>query len=535
MSTPLGYLAIVLHAHLPFVRHADGEHYLEEKWFYEALIETYIPLYMILSRLADEGVPYRITISVSPTLLSMFHDSLLQTRFSTYVNNLIELADREVVRTRWLPQFNEIAQMYRDRFQSAQDIYWNRLGGDMTVGLRELSASGCVELITTAATHGYLPLMEVCPEAARAQIHAGVDYFRQVFGFSPKGFWLPECGYFPGIDRYLKEAGINYFFTDSHGVLNASVRPRYGVYSPVYCRSGVAALGRDMESSKQVWSAQEGYPGDYDYREFYRDIGHELDWESIKPLMGNSPVRMQTGLKYYRVTGNTDHKEPYVRQWAVEKAATHAGNFVFNRERQVEYLASVMDRKPIIVAPYDAELFGHWWFEGPEFLDYVIRKIAYDQNTIALATPSDYLMLYPRNQVTTPSMSSWGYMGYSEVWLADCNNWIYRHLHTMAWRMTELARSYPHPQPELTQRALAQAARELLLAQSSDWAFIMKARTCVDYAKKRVETHVARFLRLYDEIKASTIDPRWLAEIEEKTNLFPNIDYTVYAGSQASL
>lgn len=251
--------------------------------------------------------------------------------------------------------------------------------------------------------------------------------------------------------------------------------------------------------------------------------------------MGNCSVRLQTGLKYYRVTGRTDHKEPYVRQWALEKAATHAGNFVFNRERQVEYLASVMDRTPIIVAPYDAELFGHWWFEGPEFLDYVIRKIAYDQNTIELATPSDYLKLHPRNQVTTPSMSSWGYMGYSEVWLADCNNWIYRHLHTIAWRMTDLANSHPHPQPELTRRALAQAARELLLAQSSDWAFIMKAGTCVDYAKKRVETHVARFLRLYDDIKASTIDPGWLAEIEEQSNIFPDIDYTVYAGAQASL
>ncbi len=530
MSTPNGYLALVLHAHLPFVRHADGEHYLEEKWFYEALIETYIPLYIVLSQLADEEVPYRITISVSPTLLSMFRDPLLQQRFSDYMNNLVELAEREVARTRWLPAFHDTAQMYRDRFREARDVYWNRLGGDMAKGLQDLSDSGHVELITTAATHGYLPLMEVCPEAARAQILAGIDYYRQVFGIAPKGFWLPECGYSPGIDEYLREAGVRYFFIDSHGILNASPRPRYGVYAPVYCHSKVAAFGRDMESSKQVWSAQEGYPGDYDYREFYRDIGYELDWESIKPLMGNCPIRLQTGLKYYRVTGNTDRKEPYVRQWAIEKAATHAGNFVFNRERQVEYLASVMDRKPIVVAPYDAELFGHWWFEGPEFLDYVIRKIAYDQNTIALLTPSDYLELYPKNQVATPSMSSWGYMGYSEVWLADCNNWIYPHLHTMAGRMTELARSYPHPQPELTRRALAQAARELLLAQSSDWAFIMKAGTCIDYAKKRFETHTAHFLGLYDDIKSSNIDPEWLSELEEQSNLFPNIDYMVYAG-----
>ncbi|MEA4882613.1 MAG: 1,4-alpha-glucan branching protein domain-containing protein [Clostridia bacterium] len=528
---PQGCLALVLHAHLPYVRHLDGDSYLEEKWFYEALTETYLPIYMMLSRVADDGVPYRITMSLSPTLVSMFLDPLLQERYERYINSLLELAEREVERTRTLPEHTESAVMYRDMFARARECYLGALGRNMTEGFADLSRRGVVELITTGASHGYLPLMEVCPEAARAQVIAAVDYHTQVFGTPPPGMWLPECGYSPGVDTWLAEAGIKYFFTDAHGITNAAPRPRYGVYAPVYCPTGVAAFGRDMESSKQVWSAHEGYPGDYDYREFYRDIGHDLDWDYIRPYMNNSPVRTQTGIKYYRVTGRGEHKEPYVRKWAIQKARDHAGNFVFNRERQVEHLAHVMDRQPIVVAPYDAELFGHWWFEGIDFLEHVIRTVASGQGVLGLATPSDYLKAYPRNQTATPSMSSWGYMGYSEVWLADCNNWVYRHLHMMSWRMADLARSFAPPQPKLAERALAQAARELLLAQSSDWAFMMKAGACVDYAVNRTRSHVSRFNRLYDEIRGSAIDETWLSDIESKDNIFPDIDYTVYAGS----
>ena len=531
MSEPRGYLAIVLHAHLPYVRHVRGEAYLEEKWFYEALTETYIPLYTMLARLADEGVPYRLTISLSPTLMSMCRDSLLQARFSEFLDGLCRLAELETSRTRWQHAFHETAKMYLERFQHVRSVYHDGLHGDVIGGYARLADEGRIELITTAATHGYLPLMEVCPSAARAQIIAAASYYRNTFGHGPRGMWLPECGYYPGVDAYLREAGVRYFFTDAHGIENASPRPRYGVYAPIYCPSGVAAFGRDMESSKQVWSAHEGYPGDFDYREFYRDIAYDLDWDYIRQFMGDCPARTHTGIKYYRVTGRTEHKEPYVREWAINKAATHAGNFVFNRERQIEHLARVMDMGPIVVAPYDAELFGHWWFEGPEFLEFVIRKIAYDQNTIKLITPGDYLDERARAQVSVPSMSSWGYMGYNEVWLADCNHWIYPHLHTMARRMSELADVYAMPQPDLLRRALNQAARELMLAQSSDWAFIMKAGTCVNYAVERTKAHISRFNRLYSDIRSSDLDHEWVSDLESVDNIFPDIDYTIYSTS----
>ncbi|HHV63109.1 MAG TPA: DUF1957 domain-containing protein [Firmicutes bacterium] len=523
-----GYLALVLHTHLPYVRHPEHDEFLEETWLYEAITESYIPLLKVLERLVRDGIVFRLTMSFTPTLVSMLSDPLLQERYVRHLNKLIELSEKEVERTRWQPEFNENARMYRDRFYEARYIFEEKYGRNLLTGFKMLQDAGRLEIITSAATHGYLPLMELYRDAVRAQIKVALQLHEKVFGRRPVGFWLPECGYNPGDDFILQEEGIRYFFTDAHGILNASPRPRYGVFAPIYCRSGVAAFGRDMESSKQVWSAREGYPGDYDYREFYRDIGYDLEYDYIRPYIHKSGIRVNTGIKYYRVTGKTHEKKPYIRRNAVEKAAIHAGNFMFNRERQIEYLYSVMDRKPIVVAPYDTELFGHWWFEGPEWLDFVIRKITYDQNIIKLITPGDYLNIYKRNQVSTPSLSSWGYKGYNEVWLEGSNDWIYRYLHKAAERMSELARAYPSAEG-LQRRALNQAARELLLAQSSDWAFIMKTGTMTQYAIKRTKDHIGRFTRLYEDIKRNSIDEAWLRDIEYKDNIFPDIDYRVYA------
>jgi 1,4-alpha-glucan branching enzyme len=360
----------------------------------------------------------------------------------------------------------------------------------------------------------------------------GVDSYKKAFGRQPNGFWLPECGYYPGVDAVLAEAGIRYFFVDSHGILNAEPLPRYGVYAPLYCPSGVAAFGRDWESSKQVWSSKEGYPGDQDYREYYRDIGYELEYDYIRSYIHPIGFRINTGLKYWRITGNTEYKEPYVPEWAREKAAMHAGNFMFNREKQIEHLSAHMDRKPIIIAPYDAELFGHWWFEGPMWIDFLMRKIAYDQKTVKLVTPSEYLYEYPVNQMAMPSESTWGYKGYSEVWLEGSNDWIYRHLHMAGQRMKELAGKFSsHVKSEkkaLLKRALNQAARELVLAQASDWPFIMKTGTMVEYAHKRVKLHVNRFARLYNDIMNNSIDNAWLKEVEWRDNIFKDINCSRY-------
>jgi len=522
-----GYLSLILHAHLPFVRHPEYDDFLEEDWLYEAITETYIPLLNVFEALLRDGVRFRITMSMSPTLLAMLSDPLLQQRYVHHLHRLLELAEKEVHRTRHEPEFQALARMYQEHFRDCLVTFEDRWQRNLVRAFGAVQETGTLEIITCGATHGFLPLMQHRPEAAEAQVRIAVADYERHFGRRPRGIWLPECGYYPGVERPLRECGIRFFILDAHGVLFASPRPKYATFAPIYCPNGVAAFGRDIESSKQVWSAQEGYPGDYRYRDFYRDVGFDLDLDYIRPYIHAGDIRINTGIKYYAITGKTPHKRAYRRDEALDVAAQHAGNFMFNREKQVEHLREIMGKNPIVLSPYDAELFGHWWFEGPQFLDYLFRKMHFDQHTIESLTPFEYLERHSRNQVSVPSFSSWGYKGYAEYWLEGSNDWIYRHLEHAVDSMVELASQHRNSNG-LIQRTLNQAARELLLAQSSDWAFIIKTGTTVPYAVKRTKDHLNRFADLAAMVRNGAIDEGKLHDLEQRDNLFPEIDYRAY-------
>jgi 1,4-alpha-glucan branching enzyme len=522
-----GYLAMVLHAHLPFVRHPEHERFLEEDWLYEAITETYLPMLEVMQGWERDGVPWRLTMSLTPPLLSMLDDELLRARYRLHLERMSELVDKELLRTRFHGHLHYLAGHYREQLDRATAL-WDRYDGRLVYAFGDMLRTGRLEILTCGATHGYLPLMQVHPQAVWAQIKVASDHYKRCFGQAPRGIWLPECGYYPGLEGMLHDAGIRACVMDNHALLNATPRPRHGAYAPLYCpNTGVATFGRDHESSEQVWSSQSGYPGDVVYREFYRDIGYDLDFDYIGPYVQPTGDRKNTGIKYHRITGKTAHKELYDPHWAREKAAEHAANFMFNRERQIEHLRGVFGRPPIVVSPYDAELFGHWWYEGPWWLDYVIRKSCYDQPVYRITHLVEYLNEQPTQQVAQPAQSSWGDKGYHEFWLNESNEWVYPHLHKAADRMIGLARDIVDADG-LMRRALNQAARELLLAQSSDWAFIMRTGTMVEYAVRRTVSHLRRFSRIHDEIRWGRIDERWLSQVEYLDNIFPDIDYGVY-------
>ena len=523
-----GYLSIVLHAHLPYVRHSEYDDFLEEEWLYEAVVETYLPMVERFYQLLEGGVDFRFSLVVTPSLASMLADDLLKQRALRYLDRLVELAEKEIERTRGDASFQHLAHFYRDRFARLRVLYRDCLGCDLLGAFRNLADRGVLEIMTCAATHGLLPLLKNEPKAVEAQIRLGTQAHRHFFGRDPRGIWLPECAYYPGVDELLAAEGIRFFLVDSHGLLHGEPRPAYGVYAPVYTPSGVAAFARDAESSKQVWSSKEGYPGDVNYRDFYRDIGYDLDFDYIGPYVQPTGLRKFTGIKYHRITGESEHKEPYVPEVAMQRVAEHAGNFLFNREQQIEYLASRFDREPIVVAPYDAELYGHWWFEGPDFLYYLAKKVHHDTNIFKLTTPIEYIGEMPAQQLSTPSASSWGDKGYFDVWVNESNDWIYPHLHEMARRMTHLAGKYPEPDNTL-RRALNQCARELVLAQSSDWAFLISTGTAVEYSTQRTKNHIGRFNRLFEQIEGLYLDESYLNLLEGYDNIFPFIDYRLYA------
>ena len=531
-----GTLSVILHHHLPFIRHPEHPVFLEERWLFEAILETYLPLIDLWRRLESEGIPFVFTMSLTPPLANMLGDELLQDRFLAHLHNLRSLCEKEIVRTRGDAPAYELAQFYTERLAAFERLYVDELGRDLIAEYRRLQDRGLLEIVTCTATHGFLPLMNGDRSAHRAQINVAAEDYHRLFGRAPPGIWLAECGYVPGCDTLLAEAGIRYFFVDTHALRNASSPPVYDVFAPIACPdSGVCAFARDPESSKSVWSSKEGYPGDFDYREYYRDLGHDLPFDYIAPHIHPDGIRLNTGLKYHRITGSTNHKELYRPQVARERAAEHARNFAFNRRAQVRALSSGMDRSPNIVSPYDAELFGHWWFEGPWFLEALARELHAGrdlEDAVSLSTPGRVLDAHPVVQVATPSESSWGDGGYSAFWCNEANDWICRYLHHAAERMRTLAKAHDEPDA-LRRRALTQAGRELLLAQSSDWAFIMKTGTTVEYAVRRTRDHLHAFERLdlglSDRAPLDSAFEVFLRGREAQFNLFPTLDYRHWA------
>ena len=278
-----------------------------------------------------------------------------------------------------------------------------------------------------------------------------------------------------GLDSILQEANLRWFVLDTHGLMFARPRPRYALFAPCYTPAGPAAFARDRESSREVWSAESGYPGDPVYRDFYRDVGFDRSEEELRPFVRPAGLRKFTGLKYHRVTGRTNEKEFYNRSWAEAAADEHAEDFFEKRRARFAELAA-MNFDPIIVSPFDAELFGHWWFEGPRFLESFLRRTANEPDDFQLSRPPNFWPRIPSQQIVRPNPSSWGENGFNGVWLDESNAWIYPHLHAATRRMTEIARQQRETSAPAIERALKQAARELLLAQSSDWAFLIKTR-----------------------------------------------------------
>jgi len=523
-----GNICLVLNAHLPFVRHPEYPRFLEENWLFEAISETYLPLLRIFRSLERDGIPFRLTMSFSPTLTSMLSDTLLQDRYRNYLDLQGNLAEKELDRTQADEEEFRLASLYHRLIVDNRRDFDELYQGQILRGFAHFQKQGNLEIITSTATHAFLPLYQGNLEAVEAQIALAVDTHEAAFSKPPKGIWLPECGYFPGLDGLLKKYGLNYFFSSAHGFLYGDTFPRKGVYSPLMTPAGVYAFGRDLQSTNAVWSLEGGYPGDPVYRDFYRDIGFDLPLEYIGPYIQDDGVRVNTGFKYYAVTGKTDEKKLYDPQLAAEKVKEHVDNFLYCRLNQIERINELSGdpKGSIVVCPYDAELFGHWWFEGPQWIEGFLRSLA-EHGELAAVTPSEYLLKkYPVPQ-SRLFYSSWGSRGYGEVWLDGKNDWIYRHLHHCEEKMVEIAKENPKAKG-LIKRALNQAARELVLAQSSDWAFIMTTETAVPYAKRRTREHIHRFQVLYDQIKSRKIHEDILKDMEWKDAIFQEIEYTAY-------
>ena len=562
--SPAGYLALTLHAHLPYVvNHGTWPHGLE--WLHEAAAETYLPLLRVLARLERDGVPANINLNLSPVLLEQLAHPHFIAEFPQYLERKVNAAreDEAFFLQMGDAHLADTARMWGGFFSIALKDF-RALGGDIVAGFRRFADAGMIEALTCAATHGYLPLLGT-DESVRAQVRLAAQIHERHMSKAPRGIWLPECGYRPGgewqypvngpgdvafgpgfdrigVEHALAECGLEYFFVDSHLVeesrrapspygppesrvprtprLESVTRgPERSLYQPYYVdgaydkRFAATVFPRDPSTGLQVWSGDAGYPADPNYLDFHKK-------------------RFPGGHRYWRVTGSgvdIGDKETYWPDRAAARIEEHASHFV---GMVAEALAGGFSRAipPVLCAPFDAELFGHWWFEGPMWLEAVCRKI-HACESIAAITCSEYLDQYPRAGFITMPEGSWGAEGAHQVWLNPETSWTYAHLYAAELWLREVCTAMQWRDTELGTRIAKQLCRELLLLESSDWQFLITTGAARDYAEMRFLTHNDQFTELKTMWEAFANDgglnehmAARLTAIEQRDNLFPEID-----------
>jgi 1,4-alpha-glucan branching enzyme len=569
-KTASGYVTLTLHSHLPYVvNHGTWPHGLE--WLCEAAAETYLPLLRIFGELERKGIALKCNINLSPILLEQLAHPVFKKEFPLYMQRKIDAArkDQGEFVAQGEGHLARVAEFWI-RFFSEGLEQFEALGGDIIFGFRHFNDKGDIEVFTCAATHGYFPLLGT-DSSIRAQVRTGVETHKKHFGKRPRGIWIPECGYRPagpwsfpvslngstpgirqstferaGVEQILAENGIEYFFIDTHLVESSAMftpyehlagdkpivveaqnggKPRASFYQPFFAdtpnrsQAQVAFFTRDPRTSVQVWSGDHGYPGDGNYLEFHK-----------KKFPG--------GHRYWKVTGNRvdlGGKEQYYPNVASERAREHAAHFVSIAPDAIAKNPP-SGAPPILTSPFDAELFGHWWFEGPQFLAHVAREFSRDGSPLRLITCGEYLDAYPPKGFLALEEGSWGANGNNSVWLNHDTAWTWTHIYPAEFAVQQMAASKRWRGNESATRLAKQICRELLLLESSDWQFLITTAAARDYAEKRFNTHLDQFRTLIDawrryeatgEIPGESLEA--LRSIEERDGVFADIDPGLWA------
>jgi 1,4-alpha-glucan branching enzyme len=547
--------ALVLHTHLPMVvNHGRWPH--GSDWLCEAAFECYLPLLETAHRLVADGITPKWTINISPVLTEQLASPEFQQELAFYYENLRRAcADtREHFTREGQHDLVKLTHFWEAFYERMWELH-RRIGGDIPGTFAELARQGHLEMITCAATHGYLPLLSR-DESIHLQLRTAVETHRRHFGQPPRGIWLPECAYRPryewtpptghgkdrrlrpGIEELLADHGLRYFVADSHlisagaplflyrdyfplrgeltdAVADAPRSQRRSPYVPwrVASRGGTGdavAFFRDPKTTLQVWSRERGYPGDFAYLEF-----HKKHWPG--------------GLRLWAITDagrDLGKKTPYDPELALQSVEAHARHFL-DLIRSTAAGASA-DGPAVICSPYDAELFGHWWFEGPAWLEQVARGFA--KAGVTPVTLGEALeAVPPRGTVALPE-GSWGEGGDHRVWLNADTEWTWDRIYSAEDEWVDLLGRLDKGSADV-RRVVAQASRELLLLQASDWQFLITTGAARDYAERRVAEHYAEFKSLA-ELARSVADGNpltveaagMLRRLEREDFCFPDLD-----------
>ncbi len=537
------YFGFLLHAHLPYVHHPEHPSFLEENWLFEAISETYLPLLSLLERLEHDRIPCRLALSLSSTLLAMLDHPGLQARYLEYLERQLALCQSLLCDWQCTAAEKRVLRDYLRFYQYSARCYEQQYRRDLIAPLRAFRDKGTLELLCTAATHVFLPNFQQYSRLVRQQIRLAVATFQKYFGRQkPLGFWLPECGYYDGLDKLLLQEGVHYSYIALHGLLGSNELPRNGSFAPIQSPEGLVLFPRDRASSAMIWDQHIGYPGAGIYRDFYQDVGYRADLDVLREHLPFG-LRYYTGIKLWSIAqqhGRTRQGPPgekpcvYRSKEARQLAAEHAANFLQHLDCHSARASRLMQRPPLISTAFDAELFGHWWHEGLSFIEELFRqhhvkKIAASE----FVTPSEYLHKESSFQPLRPCFSSWGKDGYAQAWLDQQNDWIYPQLFELYENIEviltqKLIQSRDHRISHefgpYQQQAMQQLVREFSLACASDWAFMIKSDTSRDYAIARTNKHIRNTFEILQGFARKNFDINWLNQLRTESRIFINLD-----------
>ncbi|MCL2374724.1 MAG: DUF1957 domain-containing protein [Treponema sp.] len=520
----MSVISLVLHGHAPFIRHPELSSASHECWLFQSISETYIPLLEVFARLERDRVPFRAALALSPTLCHMLCDDLLVQRYLDYADKQIEFGAQELERTAGDRDLHDLAKLLYDRAVDRRVLFAERYGRNILKGFEYFQRKGRVELLGTAATHAFMPFYAAHPEAVQAQFEVAISSYRGNFGKSPQGFWLPELGWSCGLDAWLRAYNFGYTIVDAHALAFAHPIAKNGSFYPVRTEHGIFALGRDFYAARDLSQMAR----DPVYRHCRRDQGFELPAEDALAFMDDQGCRYETGYKYWAAGADASGASLYEPVLAQERANCHARDFLAARTARLKSAARLVDGVPLSLCAFEADLFGRFWHEGAMFVEALFREGA-KHGDVQFLTPSEYLCKQdPATfQTVAPEFSSWGMNGYAETWLDASNDWIYCHAARALERMAEMAERFPNSS-SLKERALNQAARELLLLLSSDWPKMLHKQESAAYARSRVEGSLRNFTTIYEALGSNYISTEWLTQLERRNNIFPAINYRVF-------
>jgi len=495
-----GRLVFVMHAHLPYVL-GHGEWPYGASWLFEAAADTYLPLLGSLEALQTNGVRPALTLEFTPVLGEQLDDDRFRTGLVGHLTALIDAAirNRDDAAASGDAERVLTAEAWRDRYQATLGDF-ERRDRDILSGFGALDAAGAIELFTCARTHGFLPLLGSA-ERIRRQIGDGVEWFQARFGRKPRGMWMPECAYRPGgpwqpaaglppdgerpgVEAFLQAAGIDWTIIDAHLVTAGAPIGNYPPWSAaageglsphqIYALgdSMVAAFPRDPTTTVQVWSGDIGYPANPWFLEFHRRH-HE------------------GGLRYWRVTDrelDIGEKAPYEPGRADAAVAEQGHHFARLVGETIANTVAAGVENPVVLAPYDAELFGHWWREGVEWFAAARREL--DAAGITVATASEALDTVGAAQAVRVPAGSWGDGGDFRVWDVPSTADLWRAIYAAEAGLEQAQAEDSGPERTL-RTVLDQLRRTVLLIESSDWAFLISTGTAVEYATERWRGHAA--------------------------------------------